>query len=147
MPNYEERQRVPAGSSVWVHLDHPVSAAGGGSGDVVRGRTLSELRSAYGEVLIPRGSVMMGRVVGQARDRHGSGGGMQIVMEQIEMAGVVQRMRAEVTAVQVAGQPGDTARYSAGDLRGHLPAGSRVQVRLTRAIASHAAVSGQNYYY
>src|SRR5688572_290725 len=89
-----ERQGiVPAGTPLTIALEEPLSSTYSAVGHVVSGVMVEGLRSPNGELLVPRGSRVYGRVV----DRQGYGprAALWVRIESIEMGGVVQRMRGE----------------------------------------------------
>ena len=117
---------VPAGTALLVGLDQHISAGRMTPGAMVFGHTVSDLGGYNGEVLIPRGSRVYGRVV----DRRGYGmdASIWVRMESIDMGGVQQRLNGEVVGI-----------------RGAAPPGTRFQVRLERPIRSYAALRGHYY--
>jgi hypothetical protein len=116
---------VPAGSVLVVRLDQHLSAGRMTPGQPVYGRTIGDLRGYDGELLVPRGSYVMGRIVG--RRGYGMGAEVAIRFETIQMGGVNQRL-------------GETVA-----IRGALPRGSRLEIQLDRPIRSYAALRGRYY--
>jgi hypothetical protein len=108
---------VPAGTTLWAQIDE--HGTGGGSVQVT---TIADVRSRDGrEVLIPRGSVLLGQVL------HSDGLREQIVFNTLEMEGAPQRVRVEVLTNEGAGVP-------------HLMPGTKLQLVLRAPISSLATV-------
>jgi hypothetical protein len=117
---------VPAGSELIVALDQHLSAGRLVPGARVVGHTLGDLRGYGGEVLVPRGSRVHGRVI----DRRGYGmdAAVWVRMELIDMGGLRQRMSSEPIGI-----------------RGVAAPGTRFRLRLDRPIRSYASLSGRYY--
>ncbi len=109
--------QLPPGTVFTVKLDRPAKAMR--VGDTVSGRVSEELLSFDGQVLLPRGAAVKGRVVAVAP------GSTTIAFDSITMAGVRQPL-----AMRVVVQPRTTD----------------VLVRLPQPIESLASLSYRRYY-
>lgn len=135
-----ERQGViPAGTQMTIALSQPLSSTHSPVGELVSGVTRDPVVAQNGELLVPRGSRVFGRVV----DRQGYGpeAAVWLRVESLEMGGVVQRMRGDVVGTVLPDETGGRlARYSDRSLRGELPRGTLIQVVLSRPVNSLAAI-------
>jgi hypothetical protein len=123
---------VPEGTQLTLRLDEPVSPGRVVVGDLVRAHNVFAVRGPGGEVVIPARAPVLGRVVDRA------GAAIWLRIETIEMAGLAQRMRGELVGATL--PQGRSALYSDRSVRGELPRGTRLDVRLTRPINSLAAL-------
>jgi hypothetical protein len=94
---------IPPGTTVWVQLDHPVSIERNRVGDRVSGHVAQELRSEFGEVLVPRGVRVEGRVVDLQPAYEGRPAAIGLRLETLDMAGVRQPIAATIVDTDVPG--------------------------------------------
>jgi hypothetical protein len=104
---------VPTGTVLETELDQSLSAKDNRSGDTFTA-TVTEDVAVGGNVVVPKGSKVMGRVTGvDGSDRVGEQAAIRIAFEGVEINGKTHAFNAEVTEVDVS--VGDRTRI--GDTR------------------------------
>jgi hypothetical protein len=119
--------RVPAGTRLWLHLDEAVDDEAA-DGARFRARLAGHVLTPDGEVLLPRGARVLGRVVARG------GGRAWLALESLEVAGARQRLHGQVVQALPPGRVGVASpvrHLAAHGLRADLPAGTRLEVRLS----------------
>ncbi len=112
---------IPEGTMMWVRLEKPLSSRYSHLGEPIRARTVSEVQSETGEVLVPRNALILGQVSRRIGDA------IWLDLETLEYDGLKQRVRARF----VGAEAGFTGRLHAGD---------ELAVRLDRPMWSIAAM-------
>jgi len=119
--------QVPAGARIWLRLDAPLDDEAP-AGELFRARVAGDVRTTHGELLIPRGAVVVGRMIA----------GPWLLAESIEMRGVTQPLAGWVIGVQPPPRLGDEPpdRKTADEgLDDDLPTGTRLELRLVAPVA------------
>jgi hypothetical protein len=92
--------RVPAGTTLWVELDETVGK-NSFPGQTFTARVKQDVATPEGELLIPKGSRVYGRV-GEVRHPQGNlAGAIRLDVESIEIQGMRQQLRASIVETQV----------------------------------------------
>jgi hypothetical protein len=113
---------VPAGTTVWARVD-----ALGLEGGQLRASTIADLRSADAEeVLIPEGTVLLGRAVASDGLREA------ITFHSIEMANTAHRIDADVVTDENSGVT-------------NLVEGTKVQIRFRSPAPALSSIRGRAY--
>jgi hypothetical protein len=118
---------VPPGARMWLRLDAPIDDDAP-AGVTFSARVAGDVRTTHGEVLIPRGAPVVGRVVA----------GPWLVVESVRLSGVVQPLAGWVVGVEPPAHLGDEApdrRTADEGLDDDLPAGTRLELRLVAPAA------------
>lgn len=97
-------ESIPPGTTVWLQLDQPLSVERNRVGDRFYGHVAQELRSEFGEVLIPRGSRVEGTVVELQPSYGAQPAAIGLRLEALDMAGVRQPVMASIVETEVPGQ-------------------------------------------
>jgi hypothetical protein len=87
---------LPAGSTLWVETDTPISAYQSAPGTTFVAHVPEEIRTQQGEVLVPQGAQVVGRVVEMLPARAGEPLAVRLEVNQLEMAGTTQPLAAEI---------------------------------------------------
>ncbi|MFH0901822.1 MAG: hypothetical protein V2A73_14425 [Pseudomonadota bacterium] len=95
---------IRPGSVVWIVLDEPLSPTRNRVGDGFRAHVSQDVVADTGELLIPRGAEVDGRIVDLRRAEGGQPGVVGLSLRSIEMAGVRQQIDATIVETMVPGQ-------------------------------------------
>jgi len=118
---------VPAGARIWLRLDSPVDDDAP-AGVTFTARVAGDVRTTHGELLIPRGAAVVGRVVA----------GPWLVVDSIRLGGAIQPLAGWVVGIEPPGRLGDELpdrRTADEGLDDDLPPGTRLELRLVAPVA------------
>jgi hypothetical protein len=119
--------KVPAGARIWLRLDATLDDDAP-PGATFRARVAGDVRLTTGELLIPRGATVVGRMVA----------GPWLVVDSIQMRGVTQPLAGWVVGIEPPGRLGDEIpdrRTADEGIDDDLPAGTRLELRLVAPVA------------
>lgn len=104
--------RVPAGTTIWLTLDERISAEDSQVGDRFTARVAQDIVSPDGEMLIPRGARVEGRIVElRESERAGDPAVVGLELQSIEIGGTEQPLTASIVETEVPGRrPGIRGR-------------------------------------
>jgi hypothetical protein len=120
---------VPKGARLWVSLDAAVDDEAP-VGERFRARVMGSLFTPDGDLLVPRGALVEGRVTGE--------GARWLAVHSLEMWGLGQAMVGHVVGATPPGRlgAGKPMRMTAAEgLVDDLPAGTRLEIRLCAPLA------------
>ena len=98
-------ETIPPGTTVWVQIDRSIGVEHSRLGERFTGHVAQELRSEYGEVLVPRGARVEGTIVELRPPYADQPGAIGLRLESLEMAGVRQPISATIVDTEVPGAP------------------------------------------
>ena len=119
--------QVPPGARIWLRLDASLDDDAP-VGQPFRASVAGDVRTTHGELLIPRGAAVVGRVVE----------GPWLLVDSIELRGVTQPLAGWVVGVEPAVRLGDEVpdrRTADEGLDEDLPKGTRIELRLVAPAA------------
>jgi hypothetical protein len=94
---------VPAGATMWLRLDETISDDDR-PGDTFTATVDRDVVSDLGEVLVPAGARVIGRIVAIQRARDDRSAAVQLSLEELRMGGVSQPIAATIVETELAGQ-------------------------------------------
>jgi hypothetical protein len=120
---------VPRGARLYLRLESPVDDEAP-AGEGFRARVLGSLFTPDGDMLVPRGALVEGRVVGD--------GSRWLAVHSLEMGGIDQVLVGHVVGATPPGRLGierPVRMTAAQGLVDDLPAGTRLEIRLCAPLA------------
>ncbi len=100
---------LPAGTTVEVTLDREIGTKSSKVGDTFTATVQKDIVAANGEVVVPTGSKVHGKVTGLNNSDHvGEPAAIKIDFERIEVRGQTHPLSAKVTATNLQTRGGDT---------------------------------------
>jgi hypothetical protein len=96
---------VPSGTTVWFELTRPLSPYHNRVGDRFTAVAAQDLRSPYGDLLIPRGARVEGTIVDLRPAFDDSAAAIGLRLETLEMAGVRQPLQGEIVRTEIPNAP------------------------------------------
>ncbi len=96
-------ETVPPGTEIWIELAHSISVDRDRVGDRFQAHVSQELRSEYGQVLLPLGAPVVGTIV-DLRPAYGNQpAAIGLRIDSISMAGVRQPLAATIVRSEIPG--------------------------------------------
>jgi hypothetical protein len=96
--------RVPAGTTVWLSLDQTLDARNAVPGQPFTATVQSEIRSPNGELLIPRGARVEGRVADVRPAIGDQPAAIRLVLDGLNMADTRMPLQAQIIETRVPSQ-------------------------------------------
>jgi hypothetical protein len=92
---------VPAGTMLWAQLDTPISATANQAGDQFTAVVGEDVRSSQGEVLIPAGSRVVGRIAELDPGQGTQPASVRLSVEALDMQGASQPLEGHIVQADV----------------------------------------------